>query len=73
MENFFLGLELLRSLGFWKGAEETYPPKWDDGFLYVPCYFRACSPETAITLGSLGFSWNITGMLRYPIEQGRLI
>jgi len=73
VENFFLGLELLRSLGYWNDWRKNHAPKWDNGFLTIPCYFRSCSKEAKENLEALGFSWSITGMLRYPIEQGRLI
>lgn len=72
MENFFLGLDYLRSLGFWHPAP-IQAPKWENGFLYLPCYRCGIDSERRQVLESFGFSWSITGMLQYPIEQGRLI
>lgn len=71
MENFFLGLELLRNLGFWSGWYSKDPPMWSTDFLSLPVYFRACSEETVKMLESLGFSWGMTGMLRFPVKEGR--
>ena len=75
MENFFLGLDYLRSLGLWRKGWGSANPKWEDGYLYLPCYNRSLPDEKERSeyLESLGFSWSITGCLRYPIEQGRLI
>jgi len=73
VENFYLGLELLRSLGFWENWAHNSAPMWDMDFLSLPVYFRACSEETVKRLESLGFSWGTTGMLRYPVKEGRFI
>jgi len=73
MENFFLGLEFLYEKGFWLGWEKTKLPKWENGFLQIPCSNALCSRSTKEVLKELGFSWSDTGMLQFPIEQGRLI
>ena len=73
MGNLLLGLEYLRSLGFnWQGAQGLVP-KWENGWLHIPCYYRSLpNKEANERLKALGFSWGITGMLRYPVQQGRI-
>ena len=74
MGNLLLGLEFLRSLGFnWQGAPGIVP-KWENGWLHIPCYYLSLpNREANERLKALGFSWGLTGMLRYPVQQGRLI
>ena len=74
MANLLLGLEYLRSLGFnWQGAPGIVP-KWENGWLHLPCYYLSLpNKEANERLKALGFSWGLTGMLRYPVQQGRLI